>query len=120
MTKLIRHIACGQSSKAIFVLALLIATVSLWPNAVTSAERPNILFILADDMGWQDTSVPFAQKRTAWNDRYHTPALERLASEGIKFTQAYSCTVPWQSMTGFQLYFARPRPRCQRTLTELN
>jgi arylsulfatase A-like enzyme len=58
-----------------------------------AAERPNILFILADDMGWQDTSVAFAKGRTAWNDRYHTPALERLAREGMKFTQAYSCTV---------------------------
>jgi arylsulfatase A-like enzyme len=54
---------------------------------------PNILFILADDMGWQDTSVPFAAQRTKWNDRYRTPALERLAREGMKFTQAYSCAV---------------------------
>ena len=49
-----------------------------------AAEKPNILFILADDMGWQDTSVPFAKDRTPWNDRYHTPALERLAREGMK------------------------------------
>ncbi len=55
--------------------------------------RPNILFILADDMGWQDTSVPFGPGRTAWNDRFRTPALERLAREGMKFTQAYSCAV---------------------------
>jgi arylsulfatase A-like enzyme len=58
-----------------------------------AAERPNILFILADDMGWQDTSVPFAKERTKFNDRFRTPALERLAREGVKFTQAYSCAV---------------------------
>ncbi|MCR9294109.1 MAG: sulfatase [bacterium] len=57
------------------------------------AAQPNILFILADDMGWQDTSVPFAMDHTQWNDRYRTPALKRLAGEGMKFTQAYSCAV---------------------------
>ena len=35
--------------------------------------RPNILFFLVDDMGWQDTSVPFHDERTPLNDRYHTP-----------------------------------------------
>lgn len=58
-----------------------------------AAECPNILFILADDMGWQDTSVAFAKERTKFNDRFHTPALERLAREGMKFTRAYSCAV---------------------------
>ncbi len=71
---------------------LLFSLLALCPGLSTSAQ-PNILFILADDMGWQDTSVPFASERTKWNDRYHTPALERLASEGMKFTQAYSCAV---------------------------
>jgi arylsulfatase A-like enzyme len=60
---------------------------------LSQAAEPNILFILADDMGWQDTSVPFAKERTKFNDRFHTPALERLAREGMKFPQAYSCAV---------------------------
>ncbi len=62
---------------------------------------PNLLFILADDMGWQDTSVAFGPQRTPWNDRYHTPALERLAREGMKFTQAYACTVCSPSRVSF-------------------
>lgn len=41
--------------------------------------RPNILFFLVDDMGWQDTSVPFHDEHTPLNDRYHTPNMERLA-----------------------------------------
>ncbi|MFW6277693.1 MAG: sulfatase [Prolixibacteraceae bacterium] len=56
-------------------------------------QKPNILFILADDMGWQDTSVPFGPEVTPFNKRFKTPALERMASEGVKFTQAYSCAV---------------------------
>jgi arylsulfatase A-like enzyme len=78
--------------KALSLLAMLVLSL-LGGTAVAAEARPNILFILADDMGWQDTSVPFARERTKWNDRYHTPALERLAKEGMKFTQAYSCAV---------------------------
>jgi arylsulfatase A-like enzyme len=68
----------------------------IWLTGCSADEnhsRPNILLILADDMGWQDTSVPFGPERTHFNDRYHTPALEQLAREGMRFTQAYSCAV---------------------------
>jgi len=78
--------------KTIYALASLLVSL-LFTTAQAAEKQPNILFILADDMGWQDTSVPFAKERTKWNDRYHTPALERLAREGMKFTQAYSCAV---------------------------
>jgi arylsulfatase A-like enzyme len=57
------------------------------------ADRPNIVLFLVDDMGWQDTSVPFYSSRTPFNDRYQTPNMERLAREGMKFTQAYACSV---------------------------
>ena len=43
--------------------------------------------------GWQDTSVPFWNQRTAYNDLYSTPNMERLAAEGMKFTQAYATPV---------------------------
>ncbi len=67
--------------------------VSCSPEETKIISKPNILFILADDMGWQDTSVPFGPEITKFNQRYQTPALERLALEGMKFTQAYSCAV---------------------------
>lgn len=54
-------------------------------------ERPNILLFLVDDMGWQDTSVPFSGDTTFYNRQFHTPAMERLAAEGKIFTQAYAC-----------------------------
>jgi arylsulfatase A-like enzyme len=77
-------------------LILSVLTANLLNAGFTRADEeppPNILFILADDMGWQDTSVPFGPERTTWNDRYHTPALKRLVCEGMKFTQAYACAV---------------------------
>ncbi|MDA0195471.1 MAG: sulfatase [Bacteroidetes bacterium] len=54
---------------------------------------PNIIMFMVDDMGWQDTSVPFWSQRTPFNERYHTPNMERLASQGMKFTQAYATPV---------------------------
>lgn len=53
-------------------------------------QQPNIVFFFVDDMGWQDTSVPFHTEKTDLNRQYYTPNMERLASEGVKFTQAYA------------------------------
>jgi len=44
-------------------------------------------------MGWQDTSVPFWNRKTPYNERYHTPGMERLAADGMVFTQAYASSV---------------------------
>jgi len=63
-------------------------------NSVVRAEnknKPNIIFFLVDDMGWQETSVPFWKEKTMLNERYSTPNMEILASQGVKFTQAYAC-----------------------------
>ncbi|NQU54515.1 MAG: sulfatase [Bacteroidetes bacterium] len=59
----------------------------------TPSKQPNIIMFLVDDMGWQETSVPFYIEVTALNKRYHTPNMDRLAKRGIKFTQAYACAV---------------------------
>ncbi|WP_010665278.1 sulfatase [Marinilabilia salmonicolor] len=56
-------------------------------------QSPNIIMFMVDDMGWQDTSVPFWKDSTKFNKRYHTPNMEKLAEEGVKFTQAYACAV---------------------------
>ncbi|HHT23070.1 MAG TPA: sulfatase [Bacteroidales bacterium] len=62
-------------------------------SAQTNDTRPNIILFMVDDMGWQDTSLPFADEKTPLNERYHTPNMERLASQGMMFTQAYACAV---------------------------
>lgn len=48
-------------------------------------ERPNILFILADDLGWEDVSFHGSSIRT--------PSIDRLACEGIELQQHYVCPV---------------------------
>jgi arylsulfatase A-like enzyme len=60
---------------------------------IKQLEKPNILLFLVDDMGWQDTSVAFADEVTPANTHFRTPNMEALAQQGVKFTQAYSHSV---------------------------
>lgn len=78
-----------------FTKALIFCCVVIFSTTVTAQKktRPNIIVFLVDDMGWQDTSVPFWTEATPLNKRYRTPAMERLAKEGMKFTQAYATPV---------------------------
>ena len=62
-------------------------------NTEMPDSRPNIILFMVDDMGWQDTSLPFWKEKTALNERYHTPNMERLASQGMIFSQAYASAV---------------------------
>ena len=64
----------------------------LWLIGCSTSEkdRPNIILFLVDDLGWQDTSVPFWDDTTVLNRRFRTPNMVRLASQGMMFTQAYA------------------------------
>ncbi len=62
-------------------------------TSATPSERPNIILFMVDDMGWQDTSHPFWSEKTVLNERYHTPNMERLAANGMTFSQAYASSV---------------------------
>ncbi len=78
----------------VFIPLALVPLTAISPHAVAATgNRPNIILFMVDDMGWQDTSIPFYKEKTALNERYHTPNMERLASQGMMFTQAYACSV---------------------------
>ena len=65
----------------ITVIACLVSLgVNLFP--VHSAERPNIVLIMCDDMGWSDIGC--------YGGEVKTPNLDRLAAEGLRFTQFYN------------------------------
>lgn len=74
-------------------LILLGMMAAVLPQTVIAQEKPNIILFLVDDMGWQDTAVPFWTQLTELNKRYRTPNMERLAREGMKFTNAYATPV---------------------------
>ena len=65
---------------AAFLRALIIVA---WMTNVAAAERPNIIFILADDLGPGDLSC-------YGGEIIKTPNIDRLAQEGTRFTQYYS------------------------------
>ena len=70
------------------LLAALIAVSALLPSlnaapALPSA-RPNIIFIMADDLGYTDLAC-YGSKY------YETPHIDRMASQGMRFTAGYSC-----------------------------
>jgi arylsulfatase A-like enzyme len=55
-----------------------------WPARIAlAAERPNIVFIMADDLGYGDLGC-YGQQRI------ETPHIDRLAAEGTRFTQVYA------------------------------
>lgn len=56
-------------------------------------KRPNIILFMVDDMGWQDTSLPFWTQKTPYNEVYETPNMERLAKQGMMFTEAYASSI---------------------------
>ena len=74
-------------------LASLMAAPSVAAGVNVTTQRPNIILFMVDDMGWEDTSLPFWDKRTKYNDVYETPNMERLAKQGMMFTQAYATPI---------------------------
>ncbi|MDE0002167.1 MAG: sulfatase [Rhodospirillaceae bacterium] len=54
-------------------------------------SRPNIVFILADDQGWNHLSVPMHDGIAgSGSDYFRTPNIERIAASGMRFSSAYA------------------------------
>ena len=64
-------------------LAALLTIVLLSPNPANAAERPNLIWIMADDLGYGDLGC-YGQKVIA------TPNIDRMAKQGLRFTQFYA------------------------------
>jgi arylsulfatase len=63
-------------------IALVASFLLLAPSIAPAAERPNILLIMADDLGFADLGC--------YGSEIETPNLDRLAAEGLRFTQFYN------------------------------
>ena len=64
-------------------LAVAFGLVAFVQTVEAAAERPNILFIMADDLGWMDLACQ-------GNKLVETPNIDRLARQGMRFTSAYA------------------------------
>jgi N-acetylgalactosamine-6-sulfatase len=67
-----------------FVTIIVMAALCLFLTSARAAEKPNIIFILADDLGWGDLGC-YGHPLT------RTPNLDQMAREGTLFTQFYVC-----------------------------
>lgn len=82
-----------MKKEILYTLPALLLSTAMQAQKSQPVQRPNIILFLVDDMGWQDTSLPFWHSRTPYNDMYETPNMERLAQQGMMFTQAYACNI---------------------------
>ena len=95
------------------LISTILLTATLTVNA--AQERPNILFFLVDDMGTQDTSVPFHFDQdgqavvTESNKLFRTPNMETLARNGRRFTKAYAYSVCSPTRVSLMTGQAAPR-----------
>jgi arylsulfatase A-like enzyme len=92
-----------MSAPARFLLLLAVSLLIQVPSGTaapaTAAASPNIVVFIVDDMGLMDTSLPFLgddsgqATKHPLNDFYRTPAMERLAAQGLRFGQFYANSV---------------------------
>ena len=72
----------NRQAKLLTIMILILAVLSQLSQAVPA--KPNLLFIFLDDFGWRDTGY-------MGSDFFETPHIDKLAREGMTFSQAYSC-----------------------------
>ena len=61
---------------------LLLSLLFIIPLLGIAAKRPNVIIVMADDMGWSDIGC--------YGSEIETPNLDRLAKNGLRFTQFYN------------------------------
>ncbi|MBI1851241.1 MAG: sulfatase-like hydrolase/transferase [Planctomycetes bacterium] len=74
-------------SRSLVGLVVLLAACTARIRNTDTPRRPNVVLILADDLGWRDLGC-------TGSTFYETPAIDHLAAQGMRFTQAYAaCSV---------------------------
>ena len=82
--------SCLRSDRRRFLKAVgsgavsLVTTANAWPQMEPKKSLPNIVYVLADDLGYGDTSCYNSESKIS------TPNIDRLATQGMRFTDAHS------------------------------
>ncbi len=84
----------NRSELALPALACVVATTVLAASSA-GAEKPNFVFVIADDCTYRDLGC--------YGGQAHTPHIDRLASQGMRFTQCFQAA-PMCSPTRHNIY----------------
>ena len=83
-------------------------------------NSPNFILILVDDQGWNGTSVQMSQQhKNSKSDFHQTPNLEKLAKNGMRFSQAYA-TSPVCAPSRYSLQFGKTAARLNMIRVQMN
>jgi len=84
---IVREVSLEEIPMRAFLIGSFLALAVSCSIAVDAAERPNVVLILVDDLGWADLGCQGSRY-------YETPNLDRLATQGLRFTNGYAaCAV---------------------------
>jgi arylsulfatase A-like enzyme len=72
------------------ITLLLLLSLSCVAEITQAAEKPNIVFFFIDDLGWADVNYTYDFMKLKEKTYYETPAIDKLASESLIFTDAYA------------------------------
>ncbi len=102
-----------NKQKEVFAILaiLLICKLNVFAQVTKTPTKPNILIILADDMGYSDIGC--------YGGEIHTPNIDRLAANGVKFSQMYNTSkcFPTRATLLTGVYYQRTNPNFQNTAT---
>ena len=103
----------NQSFLIVFFATILFSLNSnYYPQPSSNSNNsPNFIFILVDDQGWNGTSVQMMNTEPLSKSDYHsTPNLEKLASRGIRFSNAYA-SAPVCAPSRYSIQFGKTPAR---------
>src|SRR5690606_26688347 len=87
--KNLHEIVASPPFRVLLMSRLVFAALLVSASLANAAEKPNVVFILADDLGWTDLGCQGSKY-------YETPNIDRLAAEGARFTNGYTCAANCQ------------------------
>ncbi len=89
-------------------------------QAQNNENSPNFIFILADDQGWNGTSVNMIDgNNLSKSDFYETPNIERIAAKGMVFSNAYA-SAPVCAPSRYSIQFGQTPARIQMIRVGMN
>ena len=73
-----------MSLRTVVVVGLALTALATAAAADAPRRKPNVIFVLADDLGWTDLACQGSKY-------YETPNIDRMATQGVRFTSGYTC-----------------------------